>query len=157
MDKELLQKVRSYIEPVVKESGLLLDRFDFERRGRENYLVVYIEKEDDIANLDDVVRVSDLISAKLDEIDLISENYVLDVSTSGAEKPITDFSTFPKYVGKYIFVKLRNPIDGLNDYTGDLIDANESSITLQYRVKTRTKKVEIPVSNITKANLAVKF
>ena len=157
MDKELLLKVKSHIEPIVNEQGLLLDRFDFEKRGREHYLVVYVEKEDDVANLDDVCKVSDAISKKLDEIDLIEENYVLDVSTSGAEKPIADFSKFPKYVGKYVFVKLRNPIDGLNDYTGDLIEANETSITLQYRVKTRTKTVEIPLTNITKANLAVKF
>lgn len=154
---ELLDKVRSHIEPIVTEQGLLLDKFEYQKRGREYYLVIYIEKEDDVTTLDEVCAVSDLISKKLDEIDLITDNYVLDVSTSGAEKPIKDFSKFNKYVGKYIYVKLRNPVEGLNDYTGTLEEANEEEIKLSYKVKTRTKYVTIEVANITKANLAIKF
>ena len=154
---ELLDKVRSHIEPIVTEQGLLLDKFEYQKRGREFYLVIYVEKEDDVITLDEVCAVSDLISKKLDEIDLITDNYVLDVSTSGAEKPIKDFSKFNKYVGKYIYVKLRNPVEGLNDYTGTLEEANEEEIKLSYKVKTRTKYVTIEVANITKANLAIKF
>ena len=154
---ELLEKVKSYIEPVVEAQGLLLDKFSYEKRGKDYYLVIYVEKEDEIATLDDVCKVSELISQKLDEIDLITDNYILDVSTSGAEKPITDFSKFPKYVGKYIFVKLRNPVEGENDYTGTLEEVNEETNKMSYKVKTRTKYVEIPISNITKANLAIKF
>ena len=205
---ELLDKVRSHIEPIVTEQGLLLDKFEYQKRGREYYLVIYVEKEDDVTTLDEVCAVSDLISKKavmlevncetdfvaqndgfkkfvssirktlfnsdvttldevcavsdliskkLDEIDLITDNYVLDVSTSGAEKPIKDFSKFNKYVGKYIYVKLRNPVEGLNDYTGTLEEASEEEIKLSYKVKTRTKYVTIEVANITKANLAIKF
>lgn len=154
---ELLEKVKSYIEPLVKEQGMILDKFSYEKRGKDFYLVIYVEKEDEIATLDDVCKVSDLISVKLDELDLIKDNYVLDVSTSGAEKPITDFTKFDKYLGKYIFVKLRNPVDGFNDYTGTLEEVNENTIKMSYKVKTRTKYVEIEISNITKANLAIKF
>lgn len=154
---ELLERVKSYIEPIVHEQGMILDKFSYEKRGRDYYLVIYVEKEDDVTTLEEVCLVSDLISKKLDEIDLIEDNYVLDVSTSGAEKPIKDFSKFNKYVGKYIFVKLRNPVEGLNDYTGTLEEADENVIKLSYRVKTRTKFVTIEVSNITKANLAIKF
>ena len=154
---ELLDKVRSHIEPIVTEQGLLLDKFEYQKRGREFYLVIYVEKEDDVITLDEVCAVSDLNSKKLDEIELITDNYVLDVSTSGAEKPIKDFSKFNKYVGKYIYVKLRNPVEGLNDYTGTLEEASEEEIKLSYKVKTRTKYVTIEVANITKANLAIKF
>lgn len=154
---ELLEKVKSYIEPLVNENGLLLDKFSYERRGRDYYLVIYVEKEDDVTTLDEVCQISDLISKKLDEIDLLSDNYILDVSTSGAEKPITNFDKFDKYIGKYIFVKLRNPVDGENSYTGTLEEVNGNVIKMSYKVKTRTKYVEIEKSNITKANLAIKF
>lgn len=154
---ELLEKVKSYIEPLVNENGLLLDKFSYEKRGRDYYLVIYVEKEDDVTTLDEVCQISDLISKKLDEIDLLSDNYILDVSTSGAEKPITNFDKFDKYIGKYIFVKLRNPVDGENSYTGTLEEVNGNVIKMSYKVKTRTKYVEIEKSNITKANLAIKF
>ena len=154
---ELLDKVRSYIEPLVVQKGMLLDKFEYQKRGREYYLVIYVEKEEDVTTLDDVCEISDIISKKLDEINLIEDNYVLDVSTSGAEKPIKDFSKFSKYLGKYIFVKLRNPVEGKNDYTGDLEEVTDSTITLSYKIKTRRKLVTIQIENITKANLAIKF
>lgn len=155
--KELLEKVRPYVESLVNENQMILDRFDFERRGGEWYLVVYVEKEEGTATLDEVCLISDRISKKLDEIDLIPQNYVLDVSTSGAEKPIRDFRQFGKYVGKYISVKLRNPVEGLNAYTGTLEQADETTIRMSYKVKTRTRYVDIETENITKANLAVQF
>lgn len=154
---ELLEKVKSYIEPLVNQRGLYLDKFSYEKRGKDYYLVIYVEKEDDVITLDEVCEVSEIISNKLDEIDLISDNYILDVSTSGAEKPIKDFSKFDKYIGKYITVKLRNPVEGNNSYTGTLEEVSEDKIKMSYKVKTRTKFVELLKENITKANLAVKF
>ena len=154
---ELLEKVKSYIEPLVNQRGLYLDKFSYEKRGKDYYLVIYVEKEDDVITLDEVCEVSEIISNKLDEIDLINDNYILDVSTSGAEKPIKDFSKFDKYIGKYITVKLRNPVEGNNSYTGTLEEASEDKIKMSYKVKTRTKFVELLKENITKANLAVKF
>lgn len=157
MDNILLEQVKKAIEPVINEQGLILDRLNYVKKGRDFYLEVYVEKEDDVATLDDVCQVSEKISEKLDEVDLISENYILDVSTSGAEKPITDFSKFSKYVGKYIFVKIKNPILGFNDFTGTLESADEEKIVLSYREKTRVKTVEIQIDNITRSNLAIKF
>lgn len=60
--KELLEKVRPYVESLVNENQLILDRFDFERRGGEWYLVVYVEKEEGTATLDEVCLISDRIS-----------------------------------------------------------------------------------------------
>lgn len=154
---ELLEKVKSYIEPLVNDRGLYLDKFSYEKRGKDYYLVIYVEKEDDVITLDEVCEVSEVISNKLDEIDLINDNYILDVSTSGAEKPIKDFSKFDKYIGKYISVKLQNPVEGNNSYTGTLEEVSEDKIKMSYKVKTRTKFVELLKENITKANLAVKF
>ena len=113
---------------------------------------------DDYANISKAKFINkEEVFSLLDEIDLISDNYILDVSTSGAEKPIKDFSKFDKYIGKYITVKLRNPVEGNNSYTGTLEEANEDKIKMSYKVKTRTKCVELLKENITKANLAVKF
>ena len=96
------------------------------------------------------------MSTRLDEINLIQDNYCLDVSTSGAEKTIKDLSKLPLLIGKYMEIKLINPIKGLNSYIGTLTSADEEKITLEYRQKTRKMNVEINVSNINKAKLTVK-
>ena len=153
----LEEKIQDGIIDIVKNHNMEIDELHYIRRGKENVLEIYVERSDlSSIDLDEIVSLSEDISPRLDELDLISDNYCLDVSTSGADKPIKDFSKFPLLIGKYMEIRLINPIDGLNIYEGVLKEVNNEEITLSYRVKTRTKEVIIKISNINKAKLTVK-
>ena len=89
---ELENQILNILKPVADSQGLLIEKLEYNKKGRDFYLTIYVEKEDEVTTLDDVCNVSELFGLKLDEVDLIKENYILDVSTSGAEKPITDFT-----------------------------------------------------------------
>ena len=154
---ELENQILNILKPVADSVGLFIEKLEYNKKGRDYYLTIYVEKEDEATTLDDVCQVSELISAKLDEVDLIQDNYILDVSTSGAEKPITDFSKFEKYIGKYMYVKFKNGYQGRNDITGTLEKIENEELIISYRDKTRTKVINVHISNISKANLAVKF
>lgn len=142
---------------IVKQHNMEIDELRYVRRGKENVLEIYVEREDlSPIDLDDIVSLSEDLSPKLDELDLIQDNYCLDVSTSGADKPIKDFKKFPLFVGKYMEIKLINPIKGLNTYVGTLLSCDDDKIVLSYRDKARVLKVDILISNIYKAKLTVK-
>lgn len=154
----LEEKLIEGLTPIVNSHNMIIDELHYKRRDGGFVLEVYVEREDlSPIDLDAIVALSEDLSPKLDELDLIQDEYCLDVSTSGAEKPIKDFSKFPLFIGRYMEVKIINPIDGLNTYVGTLLEANEEKIVLSYRVKTRTKQVEILISNINKARLSVEF
>ena len=143
------------LNDVVLKHNMVIDELHYFKRGKEFILQIYVEREDlSPIELDAIVSLSEDLSTKLDELDLIQDNYCLDVSTSGADKPIKDFLKFP--LGQYMEIRLINPIDGLNIYEGVLKEVNNEEITLSYRVKTRTKEVIIKISNINKAKLTVK-
>ena len=127
------------LNDVVLKHNMVIDELHYFKRGKEFILQIYVERED-------------LSPIELDAIVSLSE----DLSTSGADKPIKDFSKFPLLIGKYMEIRLINPIDGLNIYEGVLKEVNNEEITLSYRVKTRTKEVIIKISNINKAKLTVK-
>ena len=57
---------------------------------------------------------------------------------------------------EYVFVKLKNPKDGLNHVIGDLIEANDNEVIISYRDKTRLKKVAIEKDNLGLIRTAVK-
>ena len=154
---ELENQILNILEPIANGAGLLIEKLEYSKKGRDFYLTIYVEKEDEVTTLDDVCQVSELFGAKLDEVDLVKDNYILDVSTSGAEKPITDFSKFSKYIGKYMFIKFKNGYQGRNDITGTLENVENDELIISYRDKTRTKVINVQISNISKANLAVKF
>lgn len=156
---EIDEKLRQVLEPVALSKGLIIDKLQYAKKGKDFYLTVYVEKEDDLSvtSLDEVISVSELMSAKLDEVDMIQEEYILDVSTSGAEREIKNFDRLPRYIGQYIYVKFKNPFSGLNDITGTLEKVEGDVATISYRIKTRTKEISFEIANIAKAHLAIKF
>ena len=95
MDNKI-EKAKELIFPLLKEENYVLDRMRYYRKEKENYLEIFVEREDySPISLDEIVALSEKISQALDKDDPFPENYILDVSTSGAEKEIHDFSRLP--------------------------------------------------------------
>ena len=107
-------------------------------------------------DMEAIVELSRSLNAYLDEIDPFDTPYTLDISSLGAEKPLNKDNLVP-YINRFVHVHLTNPINGENIYEGDLVSLDENQITLSYRVKTRTKTVDITKENISKIRLAIKF
>ena len=150
-----LVKVKSIIEPVINELGYELYSLNVKHELGDLILDVVVDRVAPI-NMDDIVAVTDKINEVLDETDPISEEYMLSISSLGAEKPLK-VNDIHKYVGEYIHLHLINPINGENIYEGEIKEVNEDSLTLTYRIKTRSKNIDVNFSNIYKVRLAIKF
>ena len=148
--------VKNLIEKPIKALGYTEVEVKFVREFGTNYLRVMVDKDDEVIDLDQIMKVNDLISPMLDEADLIKTNYVLDVTTFGAEKQI-DVAKLEKYVGRYVNIHLSHPYKGLNNIEGTLESVDNDKIIISYKEKTRLIKCEIVRSTIDKARLAIKF
>ena len=148
--------VKNLIEKPIKALGYTEVDVKFVREFGTNYLRVMVDKDDEVIDLDEIVKVNDVVSPILDEADLIKSNYVLDVTTFGAEKPI-DVTRLEKYVGKYVNIHLANPYKGLNIIEGTLESVDNENVVISYKEKTRVIKCEVVRNTIDKARLAIKF
>lgn len=148
--------VKNLIEKPLKALGYTEVDVKFVREFGTNYLRVMVDKDDEVVDLDEIVKVNDIISPLLDEADLIKSNYVLDVTTFGIEKPI-DVARLEKYVGKYVNIHLTNPYKGLNIIEGTLESVDNDLVVISYKEKTRLIKCEVVRNTIDKARLAIKF
>ena len=148
-------RVLELIEKPILEQGYSKVQVSYKKESGVFYLHVMIDK-DDIISLEEIIAVNDLISPILDKADLISNEYVLDVTSFGAEKPI-ELDRLEKYVGKYVHFHLSHPHKGENILEGDLEEVTTDSVKLSFRVKTRVVKVELPRKDIDDARLAIKF
>lgn len=72
------EKIRSMIEDVIKQNGYILDDVIYEKENGNNFLRIIIDKEGFI-DLEDCIKVTNLINPIIDEKDLIEENYIMDV------------------------------------------------------------------------------
>lgn len=147
--------VLTLVEKPILSLGYTKVYVSYKREQGTNILRVTIDK-DDVVSLDDIVKVNDLISPMLDEADLIKGEYMLDVTSLGAEKPI-EVEHLDHYIGKYINIHLSNPYKGENILEGTLISVNDGMVTISYKIKTRLVNANIPHKDIDKARLAIKF
>ena len=150
-----LTHLTKLIEEKVSEYGYELISLASRVEKGENILSIIVDRVEPI-DMEAIVDISHKLNAYIDEINPIDSAYTLDISSLGAEKPLK-IEELDKYVNRYVHVHLINPINGENIYEGDLVEVNEDSIKLSYRIKTRVKFVDIIKSNISRARLAIKF
>jgi ribosome maturation factor RimP len=76
-------------------------------------------------------------------------DYALEVSSPGPQRPLTKPDHFRRFLGRRARVRLREPRDGHKSYTGELVGASDSEIT----VAANEGIVSIPYSDINRSNL----
>ena len=150
-----LLKVRSILEPVIIELGYEIYSLTTKNELGNLILDLVVDRVEPI-DMEAITEVTHKVNEVLDETDPISEEYMLSISSLGAEKPLK-VENLKDYVGQYIHLHLTNPINGENIYEGTIIKVEDDKLELSYRVKTRTKSVEVNLSNIYKVRLAIKF
>lgn len=155
---KITETVEQLAAPIVEEMGLELVETEYVKEGKNWFLRLYIDKEAGV-DIEECAAVSERISETLDSLDPdpIPHNYFLEVSSPGAERPLKKEQDFKRAVGKNVNVKLYEPFEGEKEYEGTLLSFEEQVLTVEYRMKTRTKQVAIPLEKIAKARLAVTF
>ena len=74
------EKVRKVIEGEVNKLGISIDSVVYEKEGGNYFLRIVIDR-DEIIDIDTCVEVTNIINPLLDQSDIISDSYILDVST----------------------------------------------------------------------------
>lgn len=156
MSQSITDLVKELASPILENLQLELVDIEYVKEGKNWYLRLFIDSEDGV-DIEECGMVSERLSEKLDEIDPIPHNYFLEVSSPGAERPLKTKADFEKAVGKNVALKTYEPINGEKHFEGALTDFDGEIATLEIRVKTKTKQVEIPWGKIAKARLAVSF
>ncbi|RLL45350.1 ribosome maturation factor RimP [Oceanobacillus piezotolerans] len=156
MSSQVTKTTEELVLPILEKKQLELVDIEYVKEGKNYFLRVYIDKPGGI-DIAECGEVSEQLSEKLDEKDPIKDPYFLEVSSPGVERPLKTKADFEKNVTQNVYIKLYEPIDNEKEYEGIMKDFSNDIVTLEYKVKTRKKTVEIPFDKIAKARLAVVF
>lgn len=83
----------------------------------------------------------------------LTAEYALEVSSPGLDRPLTKPAHFRRFLGRDVRVRTREPIDGRRSFSGRLLDADETSVT----VEAEQDSVEIPLTIVHRSNLVPEF
>ncbi|GGC90117.1 ribosome maturation factor RimP [Thalassobacillus devorans] len=156
MGDNVIRLTEELVQPVLEEMNLELVDVEFKKEGKNWFLRVFVDKENGV-DIEECGYVSEQLSEKLDDVDPIEFPYFLEVASPGAERPLKNKEAFEKNVGRRVHVKLYEPMSGEKEFEGDLTSFDNEVATIAYKIKTKTKTVEIPYDKIAKARLAVSF
>ncbi len=74
----ILEEIKKAIEPKLKPLEIVVDEIVYEKEGNYYFLRIILDRESGL-DLDTVVEATNIINPILDELDLISDSYILDV------------------------------------------------------------------------------
>lgn len=119
------------VQPIVQGFNLVLWDVRYEKEGSQWFLRVFIDKEDGAVDITDCENVSRAIDKPLDELDPITDNYILEVSSPGVERELILDEHFEKFIGADIMVKMIRPIDGIGkEFKGVLKAYDGGQVTI---------------------------
>ena len=174
--KKVTQVVEELLADFLEQEGYELYHSEFVKEGSDWFLRVYIDFKPEngagerYVSTDDCEKVSRFLSEAMDQADPIEQNYYLEVSSPGMDRPLLKAEHWRRYIGRQVEVRLYRGKDGTKNITGTLDSFDDTPAQGDAQTQGGDKadprvtitdengKVwELALSEIAKARLAVIF
>jgi ribosome maturation factor RimP len=158
MANRVEQTMTDLLQPIIEERGDLLWDVTFAKEGSSKVLRILVDKPNhERIDMQELTALTEAFNELLDTVDPdpIPEAYMLDVSSPGAERPLTAYWQYQwaHEVDEWIQVSLFAPQAGQKKWQGKITQLTETGFTLV----TEDHQLPLAFDDIAKANLAVQI
>ncbi|WP_327278841.1 MULTISPECIES: ribosome maturation factor RimP [unclassified Streptomyces] len=148
-------RLRGLLEPLVAARGLDLEDIEMSKAGKRRMLRIIVDSDEGV-ELDTCAELSREVSDKLDESDVMGEDeYVLEVSSPGADRPLTEHRHYVRAIGRLAKFQL---VEG-GELIARILDVDDEGMDLEVPgVKGRKATAHrIAFTDIAKARVEIEF
>jgi ribosome maturation factor RimP len=126
------RRMAEIITPVIEDLGYELVRVRL-MTGKNTILQIMADKPEGGIEVDDCAKISTAVGATLDVENPIVEEYALEVSSPGIDRPLTRLKDFENFEGYEVKIETTELIDGRRRFKGQLagIDGNDVLINVE--------------------------
>ncbi|MFF1839720.1 ribosome maturation factor RimP [Streptomyces sp. NPDC058231] len=152
------ERLRGLLEPLVSAKQLDLEEIDVSRAGRRRVLRIVVDSDEGV-ELDACAELSRAISEKLDETDAMGEDeYVLEVSSPGADRPLTEHRHYVRATGRLVKLQLTAE-EGAAELVARILAVDDEGLDLEVPgVKGRKPTSRrVAFDGIAKARVEIEF
>ncbi len=142
---------KEILDPFLKENDLIFYSVELVKEYGSLILRVILDKKDGL-DIDLLAKANEYLSERIDKYDADMPEYMLEVSSRGAERTLDSEEEINEALDSYIHVETSNMV-----YDGVLVENNVDSITMTINIKGRFKKIPIKKEEIKLIRLAVKI
>lgn len=151
---DLISRIEAIIAPAAEAMGFELVRIRY-GGGTRPVLQIMAERENGEMSVEDCARLSRTVSALMDVEDPISDEYVLEVSSPGIDRPLTRPKDFVRFEGHLARLEVAAPVQGQRRFRGKLAGLTGAAHEMLRLMPESGGQVEIPLAQITKAQLVL--
>ena len=128
--KNIVSSVWNLVEPIAHNLNLNIWDIQFLKEGLHHYLRIFIDSENGIT-VEDCEKFSRAIDKPLDELDPISQNYLLEVCSPGINRCLTRDEHLKKFIGHKIIVRFIRPVNkNIKQINGRLLSFDENILSI---------------------------
>jgi ribosome maturation factor RimP len=148
---DIIGRVEELLQPLLEAQGLELVEVQFTRprRGRANLRLFLDRQGTGGITLDEIIRVSRVVSNLLDVHDFIGPSYNLEVSSPGLTRPLKNLKDYQRYAGRLVRLTTKSAIGGRQVHRGILQGLEGDVVCLEEEGQVQ----RIPLEEIAKARL----
>jgi ribosome maturation factor RimP len=149
------ERLRGLLEPLVAARGLDLEEIKVTPAGNRRVLCVVVDSDEGV-QLDACAELSRAMSQELDDTDAMgAAPYVLEVTSPGADRPLTELRHYRRAVGRLIKARLTSG----GELVARIVSADEEGLDLEVPgVKGRRPTTRrLAYGEITKARVEIEF
>ncbi len=118
-------KIEEYLGPIVRFEGYELIELDLINQGKKLLLRILLDRPGGIT-MGECVEMNRKLSRILDKTDFITQSYILEVSSPGADRPLKNEKEFRCVVGKDLMIRLKNG----SQVKGNLLEVRDGKLIL---------------------------
>ncbi|MEY4981872.1 MAG: hypothetical protein RIR62_138 [Pseudomonadota bacterium] len=124
------RRLADIVGPVIEGLGFELVRIRL-MGGKTRVLQIMADRPEGGIEVDDCAAISTAVSAVLDVEDPIEENYILEVSSPGIDRPLTRLKDFEMWKGWEARIETTELIDGRRRFKGGLMGIEGDEILVE--------------------------
>lgn len=137
------------ITPTVEALGYELVDVEYAKKQNGMNLTLFIDSPNGV-DLDGLEKVHKAVDVALDELDPTNgHSYILNCTSVGLDRPLKTDKDLNRNIGQLVDVSLYAKLNGKKDYTGNLLEFTESTITIEQPKENLTLERK-QISKITK-------
>ena len=146
--------LEALIAPAVEAAGYRFVRLKV-MGGQTKTIQVMAERADGQMDVEDCAKLSRAISEVLDASDPLSDQYVLEVSSPGIDRPLTRPEDYARFAGYEARVELTSRIEGRRRFKGTLLGLEGKDVLIETSGEEGKERVRVPLPAIADAKLVL--
>ena len=127
------RKIADLIEPHLQRQGYELISVEFKQGSRGAMLRLLVDKPGGGISLNDLERLSPVLSDLLDVYDPIESRYLMEVASPGINRPLMKLEHFEAFLGQRVKIRTHQARNGTKSFLGILVGVTPVGIELEDR------------------------